>query len=357
MSYYHTAAPVGETKALPVAASGRSCGRKVVYTKDVEELAINFFDSSKKGITVGHIEAQFGINKNHARRTIKRSLANQVLFAPEKHKPQVYYPVQRRPQVVEYLYTKKRLPVEPTGTRHKQLSHYYALFNALENQKATYFLDMLRLLPLSPRYVHNFHMRAIIDKQYYFDIDTVPGNRTRGKSIVERIGLRQVTYTYYPGGSITMDVGCSYAPFRVGCENDVNNLFAFIGQIKDRMTIHLNDLRERIAPDINVWTLKQCDVNVDIQISDLGQVTLQDIQISTLGRVLRAYVKILESKSVARWEETIRPNSLLLEAFDNIVHPNRTLENQIKELSSKVDTIIAENNRKSETKERGGTRL
>ena len=218
---------------------------------------------------------------------------------------------------------------------------------------------MLRLLPLSPRYSHNFHMKTLIDKQHYSNIDSVPGNRTRGKSIVERIGLRQVTYTYYPGGSITMEVGCSYAPFRIGSENDVNILFAFIGQIKDRMTIHLNDPRESIAPDINVWTLKQCDVNVDIELTDLGQVTLLDIQISTLGRVLKTYVKILESKPVARWEETIRPNSLLLEAFDSIAHPNRSLENQLKELGSKVDAIITEINRISQRMERpdGGTSL
>ena len=148
MSYYDTTAPVGETKALPVAALGRGRGCKIVYTKDIEQLAINTFDSSKKAITVGHIVAQFGVNKEHARRIIKRSLANQVLFAPENHKPQRYYPVSRRPQVIEYLYTKERLPVQPTGTRHT-LSDHYALFNALESQKASNFLDMLRLLPLS----------------------------------------------------------------------------------------------------------------------------------------------------------------------------------------------------------------
>jgi hypothetical protein len=202
-------------------------------------------------------------------------------------------------------------------------------------------------------------MKTLIDKQHYSNIDSVSGNRTRGKSIEERIGLRQVTYTYYPRGSISIEVGCSYNPFRVGCEDDVNILFGFIGQIKDRMTIHLNDSRERIVPDINEWILKQCDLNVDIELSSLGQVTLQDIQVSTFGRVLRMYVKILESKSVARWEETMTPNSLLLEAFDSIVHPHRTLENQMKELSAKLDTIIAEISHKSEGNEypEGGTSL
>ncbi len=109
----------------------------------------------------------------------------------------------------------------------------------------------------------------------------------------------------------------------------MNLLFAFI---KDRMTIRLNDPRERIVPDINIWILKECDINVDIELTDLGQVTLPDIQISTFGRVLRAYVKILESKAVYRLEETLTQNSPLLEALDSIVHPNRTLEKLVKEL-------------------------
>lgn len=83
MSQYDITAPVGKIKALPITALGRGRGRKVVYTKDVEQLAINIFDSSKKAITVGHIVAQFGVNKEHARRINKRCVANHVLFAPE----------------------------------------------------------------------------------------------------------------------------------------------------------------------------------------------------------------------------------------------------------------------------------
>jgi hypothetical protein len=72
---------------------------------------------------------------------------------------------------------------------------------------------MLRLLPLGPKYIHNIHLKTRVDKQYYNDIDSVPMNKTRGKSIDERIGLRKVNYTYYPGGSITVDIGTSYSPF------------------------------------------------------------------------------------------------------------------------------------------------
>ena len=152
--------------------------------------------------------------------------------------------------------------------------------------------------------------------------------------------MREVTYTYYPSGSITVEVKSSYSPFRIGSEDDVNLLFSFIGQVKDRMLIHLNDPYERIVPNINMWNLKECDVNVDIEITDLGQVSLHDIQISTLGRVLRAYLKILESKSVYRFEETITPDAPLLEAFDSIVYPNRTLEKLVMYLKTKVDSML-----------------
>ncbi len=238
---------------------------------------------------------------------------------------------------MEFIHNKKRLPVQATGTSHVSSNH--PLFNIIENQSANNFLDILCLLPLCPRYIHNLHMKTKLNKNYYGDIDTVPRNRTKGKSITERIGLHQVTYTYYPAGSITMEVKSSYNPFRIACEDDINILFGFIGQIKDRMTVHLNDPRERIVPDFNVWTLKECDVNVDIELTDLGQVTLQDIQISTIGRVFRAYVKILESKAVYRLEETQAVDSLLLEAFDSIAHPNRALENLVKAMNYKVDAL------------------
>jgi hypothetical protein len=314
--------PVDNEKGRPSGTLGQGSGWKAIHSSDVEHFAIELFDSSKTGLKVSHLETKFRITKDHARSVAKRYCRNGILFAPENHKPQRYYPVERRPQVIEYLYTKKRLlPVQPTGTG--QVTSHHALFNALENQKAANFLDLLRLLPLSPRYSHNIHLKTRIAKDYYGDLDIIPRNRTKGKLISERIGLREVMYTYYPAGSITMEVACSYAPFRISCEDDVNILFAFIGQVKDRMATHLSDPRERLVPDINFWILKECDVNVDIRLNDLGQVTLQDIQLSTMGRIFKAYVKILESTAVCRLEETISPNSPLLVALDSIIHPGR----------------------------------
>ena len=118
--------------------------------------------------------------------------------------PSVTYPVSRRPQVIEFIHNKKRLPVQATGTSH--VTSHHPLFHAIEGQKANNFLDMLRLLPLCPRHIHNLHIKTKIDKKYYDDIDTIQRNPTRGKLIRERIGLCEVTYTYYPSGSIIIEV-------------------------------------------------------------------------------------------------------------------------------------------------------
>lgn len=307
-------------------------GYKRVRSKDVESLATDLFDSFKKGITVSHLVTKFCINKQHARRIIKRCLHSQVLFAPEKHKPQQYFPMKRRPQVIEYLYASKRLPIQPAGIT----SSCHPLFNALEYQKATNILDILRFLPLSPKFTHNLHMKTSIDRKYYDDIRLPLNAHTKGKSTLERIGLREVEYTYYPSGSTMMEVTSNSHPFRVGSQDDINILFSFFGQIRGWMVEHLDDPRERIVPHINDWTLKQCDINVDIELTDLGQITLPDIQISTFSRVFRAYVKIIESNAFYRLEETLALDSPLLKAFDSIVHPNRELEKLVNKL---IDTI------------------
>jgi hypothetical protein len=43
-------------------------------------------------------------------------------------------------------------------------------------------------------------------------------------------------------------VACSDEPFKLETDNDVISLFAFLGQVRDRLYL-LSDVRERIVPD------------------------------------------------------------------------------------------------------------
>jgi hypothetical protein len=86
-----------------------------------------------------------------------------------------------------------------------------------------------------------------------------------------------VNYTYSPNGKVQISVACSRHPFRIETEEDIDNLFTFFGQIRDRMLKHLHDPRERKAPLTTKWHLVGCDINKDIMVDEKMQLTLPGI--------------------------------------------------------------------------------
>jgi hypothetical protein len=79
---------------------GTPPSRHNIKTNDIKQLAVEVFKSSKKGITFKEVMEGFGISKKRAQRKLKDCCDNmsypsgeRVLFAPEKHKPQQYYPL------------------------------------------------------------------------------------------------------------------------------------------------------------------------------------------------------------------------------------------------------------------------
>ncbi len=66
------------------------------------------------------------------------------------------------------------------------------------------------------------------------------------------------------------------------------------------------------------WILKSCDVNKDVQIDNMAQLSLPDIQISTAEKVFRAYVKIIEDKAFYRIEKPLTPNEPVTIALEKL---------------------------------------
>ena len=56
---------------------------------------------------------------------------------------------------------------------------------------------------------------------------------------------------------------------------------------------------------------KECDVNKDIEIDSLAQITLPDMQIPLFERALRGYVKPIDGKAYYRFEFALAPNQLI----------------------------------------------
>jgi hypothetical protein len=72
-----------------------------------------------------------------------------------------------------------------------------------------------------------------------------------------------------------------------------------------------------------LWILKQCDLNIDVEIDSTAQLTFPDIQLKSADRVFRLYVKVIKDKSYCRGEESLTLNQVQPEALDNInTHTN-----------------------------------
>jgi hypothetical protein len=178
-----------------------------------------------------------------------------------------------------------------------------------------------------------------IEKGYYHTLQLESAPRNKAKLYEEYIGKTLTKYTY---GTVEVAVRCSDNPFKLETDDDVNILFSFLGQVKDRMLYHLADPRERMVPPIVDWRLIQCDVNKDVEITDKMQLTLPDIQLMYAWRVFRAYVKLMGEKAVCRGEESLSLKNLsLTDAFDYIRSPNKNLEKQLQEIAAAVKKLTA----------------
>jgi hypothetical protein len=69
---------------------------------------------------------------------------------------------------------------------------------------------------------------------------------------------------------------------------------------------------------VAIWILTGCDVNKDIQIGDMAQLTSFSIQVKSALGVFRGYVKRIEDKAVYRVERSLVPNEPVSSAFETL---------------------------------------
>ena len=93
---------------------------------------------------------------------------------------------------------------------------------------------------------------------------------------------------------------------------------AFLGRLEQRLYDILSDTRRIIVPPVNKWILKACDVNKDIEIDGITQLTLPAMQMPLVEKAIRAYVKVIGDKAYLRTEKFLTPNKPIGEALENI---------------------------------------
>ena len=213
----------------------------------------------------------------------------------------------------------------------------------MEEKKAQTFLDVLLLLPYFPVYVHKLQLKFHINRDFYAETKETARNR-KTDTFEESIGTRHVRYILSPNGTVQMFIRSNDTPFKLECDLDESIIFSFIGQVKDRLLYRLGDMKELVVPSVLEWILIQCDVNKDIEIDEIAQLTLPDIQLKYADRVFREYVKIMGGKAYCRVEESVNLNEILPTALGNIRQPFKFREQRIDDSESDSQLLIAKVN-------------
>jgi hypothetical protein len=290
---------------------------KRIPKKKIEELAIQKYITCGKGIDFSDV-MKFRCSKTKAQRILKDCCQQRILFrSPQHTSPQHYYPSILKADILEKLKQKGNVPIdltEPTSSK--------APLSTLEEQKAQNLLDILLSLGSSPLYIHKLQLQLSLDSRYYTDIQKHCSKYNKAKQHEEKIGTSIVKYLVYPNGKTMVFVACSNNPFKLEDEGDESILYSFLGQVRDRLLYLVTDPHERIVPPIIKWVLTGCDINKDITVTDMLQLSAINIQLKDAGKVFRLYIKSLGDRAVYRVEESVKMRSSLVDVLHTIRSPS-----------------------------------
>jgi hypothetical protein len=92
-----------------------------------------------------------------------------------------------------------------------------------------------------------FNKKKMLDQDYYYMILTKEWPQNKGKVQEETIDERTVKFIHYRNCKVMISISCSDRPFPIETEEDILNLFSFIGQVRDRLEYQISDSRGRIV--------------------------------------------------------------------------------------------------------------
>jgi hypothetical protein len=166
-------------------------------------------------------------------------------------------------------------------------------------------------------------LKLKISPEHYNELVDLPvckGNNA--KQHVEIIGKARVSYCFYPNGTVMVFVECSNNPFKLEVEDDRNSLLVFFGQVRDRLVTFLSDTHERIiVPQILEWYMAQCEINKDIKVNEILQITVLKIQVKDYDHLFRIYINSIGKDTFCRVEKSLNPKKPLIQAINEIFHP------------------------------------
>jgi len=230
-------------------------GRQNIPLKAVNTFLEERFDRFKEGTDFQNLEIKFDIGKRKAQRILKRGKEKKVFFTPLRKNPQQYFPESRRYKVTDRFNNLNNVPKDTTGTRQFNSPLSYAM----EQQKASNFLEALLFARYISRQIHKIQLEVAIDKKkmldkdYYGKMPVSEWSQNKGKAIKDFIDERKIEFVHYKNKNVMISISCNEKPFNIETEEDILNLFSFFGQVRDRLEYQMSDARGRLVAPIGNW--------------------------------------------------------------------------------------------------------
>jgi len=186
--------------------------------------------------------------------------------------------------------------------------------------KASNLQELLSRLSSSRLYIHKLQIWTCIAPKYYDELDIKPDDPVNQAKIYEvRIDqsrdMPNVKFVISPNGTVMIYIINSEHPFPLSTEQDVSDILVFLGRVQEILSSLFSDTRGIIVRRARTWILKECDVNKDIEIDGLAQITLPDMQIPLFER---GNVKPIDGKVFYRFELALAPNHPIEMALEQI---------------------------------------
>ncbi len=179
---------------------------------------------------------------------------------------------------------------------------------------------MLTQLALCLLYIHKLQIWTSIPEENY-DLLNLPKTgiaKVHCERIGQAYGPHNVEYHIHTNGTVMVYISCSDKPLRLVDDQDILKIMMFLSRVEDRLKVLLGDKRDDVVPPVLEWILKACDVNKDIEIDNMAQLTLPDIQISLAEKAFRGYVKLMGEKAYYRMEQPCTPNETVPTALEKL---------------------------------------
>ena len=165
--------------------------------------------------------------------------------------------------------------------------------------KGSNLQELLSRLSSGILYIHKLQIQTSIDKKYYDELDLKPADPVNKAKIYEvRIdqehGPPNLKFVISSNGTVMIYIINSEHPFPLSIDQGISDILVFLGRVQEVLSSLFPDTRGIIVKPVRNWILKECDVNKDIEIDGLAQITFPDMQIPFFKRALRDYVKPID---------------------------------------------------------------